>query len=492
MSGSQPFLSKSKYLSGLQCSKLLWMSYHAKEQFPPVDPRTQAIFDQGHEVGQLAKKLFPGGIEIGGVREYEAILADTQKALKERKPLYEPGFQHKNTYARADILVPRPGNAWDIVEVKSSTKVSNVNILDAAFQKYCYEGAGLKIAKTYLMHINNQYVRKGEVDPKELFAMEDITKEVHASVGDIEKRVEAMLAVIAQKKNPSVKIGPHCDDPYTCPLKSVCWDFLPEHNVFTLNRIRKDKAFGFLGQGILDIRDLAEGQSLSASQAIQRQARLSGRAHVDKAQVREFLDQLQMPLYFLDFETVTGAIPPYDASRPYQQVPFQFSLHILNKWGEEPLHHGHLAEGRSDPRPEFLKELKGLLGKKGTILAYNLSFELGRLRECAEVYPEYSAWVQMIEPRCLDLIVPFRNFDYYNPGQMGKTSIKRVYPALTGGSYEGMGISDGGAASSEYARVTFTDVSPEERRRVRDDLEAYCKLDTQAMIEILNELRKAV
>jgi hypothetical protein len=267
---------------------------------------------------------------------------------------------------------------------------------------------------------------------------------------------------------------------------------LPEHNVFTLNRIRKEKAFGLLSQGILDIRDLAEEHPLSASQTIQRQARMSGRTHVDTAQVRGFLDQLQMPLYFLDFETVGGAIPLYDASRPYQQVPFQFSLHVLEDWGKEPAHHGYLAEGRNDPRPELLKGLKGLLGKKGTILAYNLSFELGRLRECAEAYPDYSGWLQTIEPRCLDLIVPFRSFNYYSPEQMGKTSIKRVYPALTGGSYEGMGIGDGGAASSEYGRVTFTDVPLDERQKVRDDLEAYCKLDTHAMIEILKELKKAV
>ncbi len=186
------------------------------------------------------------------------------------------------------------------------------------------------------------------------------------------------------------------------------------------------------------------------------------------------------------------AVPVYDSSRPYQQVPFQFSLHILKDWAKPAAHHGFLATGTNDPRPELLSKLKALISAEGTILSYNMSFELTCLRSSVEVHPEYQGWFKSIEKRFMDLITPFRGFSYYDPKQMGRTSIKNVYPALTGGSYEGLEIGDGGTASSEYARVMFSEgISAADKDRVLKGLEEYCKLDTQAMIDVLQVLKKA-
>ncbi len=487
-----PFLSKTKYLAGLQCPKLLWMHYHAQDQFPPTDPELQARFDQGHRVTRLFQTLFPGGVEIQGSDDFEKIIQDTRSALSLNKPLFEPGFRYKNTYARADALVPNKDGRWDLYEVKSSTEMKDVYYPDVAFQKYCYEGAGLQIGKTYVVHVNNEYVRHGALDADALFAREDITDAIGEWVERVEPEVDRMMGVLKQARCPDVKIGLQCDDPYECSLKDLCWSFLPEQSVFILNRIYKKKAFQLIEEGILDLRSVAEGYPLTPSQRIQRECHVGNQVHADSSAIRAFLEQLEFPIHFLDFETVGDAIPLYESSRPYQQVPFQFSLHILPGWDRAASHHAFLADGWGDPRPELLSRLKALLGETGTILSYNMSFEWGRLKESVEAHPQYGEWFRGIEGRFSDLIVPFRRFDYYDPKQMGRTSIKNVFPALTGGAYEGLGISDGNAASREYARVTFLDeVSAEERGRVRKDLETYCTLDTQAMIEILSVLRTA-
>ena len=219
----------------------------------------------------------------------------------------------------------------------------------------------------------------------------------------------------------------------------------------------------------------------------------SGEAKVDPAAIKGFLDELEFPIYFLDFETVGPAVPVYDQSRPYQQVPFQFSLHILSAWGKQASHHAYLAQNQDDPRPELLSKLESLIKGKGSVLSYNMFFEKARLEESVAVYPKYEPWFRDVEKRFMDLIVPFRKFDYYDPKQMGRTSIKNVFPALTGGTYEGLEIGDGGTASLEYGRVMFSDgISSQDKECVLRGLEEYCKLDTQAMIDIVNVLRKQI
>ena len=206
---SKPFLSKSKYLIGLQCPKLLWLHYNAKEKLPPVDEQTQAIFNQGHEVGLLAQKLFPDGITVGWDAPFEKVIRQSLSLLKTRKPLFEAGFMFNNGYARVDVLDPMPKGKWDIIEVKSGTSVKDPNWDDVAFQRYCYEGAGVPIRKCHLLYVDNTYVRRGEVDPSKVFTKEDVTDSVAEKAVGIEDRIMEMLEVIALKKCPRVEIGLH-------------------------------------------------------------------------------------------------------------------------------------------------------------------------------------------------------------------------------------------------------------------------------------------
>ena len=455
------------------------MAYHAKDKFPAIDPRTEGMFDQGDDVTAIARTLYPGGLEIEGVEDFDAILKRTQELLPHRKPLFEAAFRYKSAFARPDILTPNNDGSWDLNEVKSSTKAKDIHFHDLAFQKYCYEGAGLKIRRSNLVLVNNQYLKLTELDPNDLLITLDVSKKINSLVPGVEKNINAMLKVLQQETCPETKIGTHCEAPYSCALQDLCWDFLPDDSVFILNRIRKVKAFDLF--------------KLTPSQRIQLECHRNQNRFVNIPAIKDFLSRLEFPIHFLDFETVNPAIPFYDRSRPYQNIPFQFSLHILPEWRRNPQHHGFLVAGIEDPRPEILKRLQVLIEDHGSILSYNMNFELTRLKECVELFPEYKPWFKRIEKRFMDLIVPFRSFDYYDPKQMGRTSIKNVYPALTGGSYAEMEIGDGSSASLEFARITFSnEVLEKERMKVRQGLESYCKLDTQAMIDVLEVLRASV
>ena len=483
-----PLLSKSKYLAGLQCPKYLWIQSHEPERIPEADAITQYIFDQGHLVGEYAKRLFPGGIDIPHDDFMENIAA-TKKLLGERKPLFEAGILAGEIYSRVDILNPVREDEWEIVEIKSSTSVKDVHIDDVSFQKHCCEKAGLEIGTCKLGFINKQYVKNGEVDPKELFILENISTQVEENSKSIEERVSNLLEVISNETCPGVTIGQHCLAPYECPLRAECWRFLPENSIFDL-RGGKTNQFSLYEQGIISIKDIPDDIPLSKQQKIQKECVMTGSVHVEKEEIRQFLNKLKYPLYYLDFETFGQAISIYDGTRPYQDIPFQFSLHVIESDGSEPVHHSFLAEGIEDPRPQILHELQMLLGSKGSIIAYNAGFEEGVLKELVEAFPEYTDWLEGILTRMVDLLFPFTNFHYYNTSQKDTASLKKVLPAVTGKSYEDMNIGAGMDASIAYSRITYGNATRKEVESVRADLIKYCRLDTEGMIWVVDKLRE--
>ena len=482
-------LTKSKYLDGLQCPKYLWIACNEPERIPEPDATTQHIFDQGHLVGELAKKLFPGGIDVPN-EDFMGNIAMTKELLQQRRPLFEASVLSGRIYSRADVLNPVNEDEWDIIEVKSSTSVKDVNLHDVSFQKLCWEEAELKIRKCFLAYINNQYVRNGEINPEELFILEDISDDVTTTSEGIRDRIRQMLEVIDASACPEVSIGPHCSDPYDCPL-TECWDGLPEHNVFTLYYGGK-KSYELYGSGILDIIDIPTGYKLNDKQHIQCTCVNNGKPYIDQGAVRDFLDSLEYPLYYLDFETFATAIPLFDGVRPYQNIPFQFSLHMQEVPGSELKHFSFLAEGKRDPRPELLLRLREAIGNNGSIVVYNQSFEKRVLKELGETFPEYAGWSEAIIGRLADLIVPFRSFHYYHPDQKGSASLKKVLPAVTGSGYEGMSIAQGDDASLAFLKITFDDVAADEVLKVREDLLAYCGLDTEGMVRIIKRLEEIV
>lgn len=480
-------LTKSNYLLGLQCPKLLWVTKNEKGRIPEPDELTHSRFKEGNVIGVLATKVFENGIDLSEL-SFKDNLEKTKEALNERTPIFEAGFLADNLFSRGDILFP-VGKEWDIIEVKSGTKVKDINIHDVSFQKYVYEKAGLKIRKCFLMHVNNQYVKDGGIEPKEFFVQADITEKVLEFSEGIEKRINNMFKIINSKETPKIDIGQYCKDPYECALKSGCWAFLPQESVFNLYLGGK-KSHQLYKDGILKIKDIPEDIKLSERQAIQKECALNKNCKVNKKEIKKFLSSLNYPLYYLDFETINPAIPKFDGMKPYQQIPFQYSLHIQEKKGGKLKHISFLADGTNDPRPKFMQSLKENLGEKGDIIVYNESFEKSRLKECADSFPEFKDWTENnILPRIKDLLIPFRQFHFYDPKQCGSASIKKVLPVMSDLSYEDMEINNGGYASIEYERVTYDEnVSDKEKKKVRKDLEKYCELDTQAEAEIIKKL----
>ncbi|MBI4331149.1 MAG: DUF2779 domain-containing protein [Chloroflexi bacterium] len=480
------FLSKSRYMNGLQCPKLLWMACNAPDKIPEPDASTQHVFDQGHLVGELAKYLYPGGIDVPH-DDFKENVGRTRELLAERKTLFEAGFMSGGLFSRLDILKPAGRDAWDIVEVKSSTSVKEENLHDVSFQRHCCRQHGLKIDNCYLAYVNNQYVRKGELDPAGLFTIQDITTEVDAAANGLEDRIHSMFATIASAECPDVPVGGQCSSPYDCPV-STCWEELPANNIFTLYR-GGNKCCELFHQGILYIKDVPGAIKLSRSQQIQKWCDINGIPHIEPKPIRNFLASLQYPLHYLDFETINPTVPLFNGTRPYQKIPFQFSLHLAEDHGTVK-HYSYLAEGTGDPRPQFLARLKKAFGKSGTVVTYNQAFEEGVLNDLARTFPEYADWIKGVCGRMVDLLEPFRKFHYYHPDQSGSASIKHVMPALTGKGYEGMEIADGAAASREFLNVTYGGASEEERQQVRANLERYCGLDTEGMMWIVERLRQ--
>ncbi len=478
-------LSKSKYINGLQCPKYLWLLFNDKNKVPQPDTSTQHVFDEGHRIGELAKRLFPDGINISS-DDFIGNLDKTRELLSSNRPLFEPGFYVDSYFSRLDILNPVGDGTWDIYEVKGSTKVKDINIDDVSFQRHCVQQAGLSIRRCFIVYINNQYVKGGDIDPQQLFTSEDVTERVDEIAGGVEDRSEEMWEIIASPTYPDTGIGPHCSDPYDCPV-TWCRESLPEHDIFNLVRGGK-KCFEMFDRGIFFVKDIPAEYKLSAAQQIQRTCEINEKPFVDRTAIQEFIGSLEYPLYYMDFETFNPAIPIYDGTRPYQKVPFQFSLHVVGSPGVEPEHYGFLGDGTEDPRPAFLAELKRVVGDHGNIIVYNQSFEKGVLSELGEAFLEYADWVKETCDRVIDLYAPFRGFSYYSPMQQGSASIKKVLPALTGKGYTGLNISKGDDASLAFFNMAMGNCTDEEKTKIMKDLEEYCALDTEGMIWIVDEL----
>jgi hypothetical protein len=345
-----------------------------------------------------------------------------------------------------------------------------------AFQRYVLQNAGIKIRKAHLMFINNEYVKKGNIDVKKFFETEDIT-ELTDKQDEVESNVERFLQIIKGKK-PEIRYGEDCTEPLDC---LVCSQDIQHAQVTKLVSFNK-KLYPLLNQGITTFNKIPKDIKLTDKQKIQ----IANKPNLNKHALKNFLSKLHHPLHCLDFETFAHAIPLHDRTRPYQAVPFQFSLHIIRK--DKIDHKEFLADGTEDPRKELIKALKAI-GPKGSVLMYT-GFERKRLEELADYSKKDAKWIHQIIGRLADLSDPFRTFDVYHPKQEGSYSIKAVLPAFTGKSYDELDIGEGTMAQREYLRVTYGKVPREEKERIRKALLTYCKQDTEAMVELLKVLQK--
>ncbi|MBS4043351.1 MAG: DUF2779 domain-containing protein [Chitinophagaceae bacterium] len=495
-------LSKSRFVSGVQCSKKLYFDIYRKDLKPALTASQEALFNAGHDVGELAQTLFPNGKDATPINFYDFSLSieNTKKWIQSGEPtIYEAAFLHNGFLAALDILHHQNNELWAI-EVKSSTSVKDYHITDASFQYWLMCKDGFTPDKFFLMHINSQFIKKGAINPKELFYLEDITEQVKNNLDWVETKAPELYKLYTDKTEPTIKIGTHCNSPFECDYKHHCWAHVPENSVFELSSAR-GKDWELYEEGIVELKDIPVDLVLNHRQQLQVNGAKTGVKYIDTASLKTFVDAVEYPLYFFDFETISTAIPFVDGTKPFQQLPFQYSLHVVNEQGLIEQHHEFLAtptdfvnitSKESDPRYQLIQQLKQQIGPKGNLVVYYSSFEINRFNELIAAFPEEKTLITDWINRCVDLIVPFKNAWYYLPAMGGSASIKDVLPAIAPEfSYSELEIQNGGDASEIYLSMIKNNFKGD-AEKTKQNLLKYCERDTEGMVIIWNELLRVI
>jgi hypothetical protein len=481
-------LSKSTFMYGCQCPKRLFLHKFKRALRNPADEKQQAILDAGTSVGELARQLFKYGIDASPPDNYSYHLSveKTQALINRDVPIiYEAAFQFQGVLCAIDILV-KQGKSWYAFEVKSTASVKDQHIQDAALQYYVMKNCELPLEDISIIHLNNQYTRKGNLDIKQLFTTESILEHVLEQQEFVSKKVQELKELLIQPDEPIVDIGPHCFEPYECDFTNHCWAHIPKEN--SVFDFAPKIAWKLLSEGYQQLDDIPLEFEMSAKATMQLAHYRSGEVYIHKEHIRQFLKPICYPIYFFDFETIMPGIPEFDDSRPYQQIPFQFSLHVQPTPGAVPGHHEFLGDGLHDPRPALVEAMINHLGQTGSIICYNMGFEKARIKDFVSVYPQFETQLLAINERVIDLMIPFQKRWYYHPHFKGSYSIKAVLPVLIPElRYDELDIPEGGMASLVYSQLKFQDqiTATLQRQALRE----YCKMDTLAMVKLYEYLK---
>ena len=494
------YLSKSKYCRLWQCAKQLWLDANHPE-LQREDASREDRMATGNEVGDLAMGLFGDFTEVTVLKEdgrpdISAMIDKTRLCIAAGvENICEASFSHNGLYCAVDILRKENGG-YAIYEVKSSTKEAEIYGVDIAYQKYVLEHCGINVTGTYLVCINSDYVRGEELDITQLFRIVDMSDWMKLETPLIPSRLKLAERTLASENEPTCDIGEHCEDPYHCPYWEYCTQHLPKPSVFDLYRMPSKKKFEYYHKGMISFEDMLAAPKLNDKQLRQIQFELADcGAYIDKGGIKDFLNTLSYPIYFLDFETMQQVIPPYPGTKPYQQIPFQYSLHYIEQPGGELKHKAFLAASGADPRRSIAESLCRDIPMHTCVTAYNRGFECGRLNELALAFPDLAPHLLNIRSNIQDLLTPFQSGYYYNRAMGGSFSIKSVLPALFPDDpaldYHNLeGVHNGGEAMTIFPKIK--DMPPEEAAEARRNLLEYCKLDTYAMVKVWEALRDAL
>lgn len=492
-------LSKSKYCAFVQCPKRLWLqTYHPElsAENAALDSRMEA----GNRVGDLAKGLFGEYTEVTAYQEdgrldIPQMLAHTHALVAENHSVIcEAAFSWEGNYCAVDIL-RREKDGYAIYEVKSASHASDAYGVDIAYQKYVLERCGIFVTGTYLVCIRSDYVRGEALDIQQLFQIVDLSDMVALEYPLVPDRIRHAQQMLASGQAPERDLAERCVKPYPCPFWQHCARHLPKPSVFDLYRLPAKKQFDYYRKGMVSFQDLLAIPSLSDSQLRQIQYQLSDcGTYIDQGGIQDFLNTLSYPIYFLDFESMQLVIPQFPGTRPYQQIPFQYSLHYIEKPGGELKHKEFLAESGADPRRAIAESLCRDIPMGVCVTAYNRSFEQGRIKELAQLYPDLAGHLLNIRDNIRDLLIPFQAGYYYNRAMGGSFSIKSVLPAIFPNEpaldYHNLqGVHNGGEAMELFPKIK--DLPPQEQAIARENLLEYCKLDTYAMVKVWQALEEA-
>ncbi len=487
------YLSKSKYCTGIQCKKILWLDKNNPEVREDVS--NQAVLDNGTEVGELAKGLFGKYVNVNYCDDLKTMIKDTKSLLlMDRIIITEASFEYENNFCSVDILVKNK-DRYEMYEVKSSTEVSDVYLDDISYQYYVLTSLGYDVKKACIVHLNSDYERIGELELDKLFTIEDVTSIAKEKQEEVVENIKDINKYMDEVTEPLEDLGMHCFSPYECPYFKFCSNWLPEHNVFNIRGMRTSSKVKFYEEEKFKYEDLLN-EKLNEKYREQIEFELYNKEDkIDKQGIKEFLDTLTYPLYFLDFETYQQAIPQYDHVKPYMQIPFQYSLHILDREDGKLEHLEFLAKADIDPRRELALRLVKDIPDNVCVLAYNMSFEKRVIKDLAEIFPDLKDHLMKIHNNIKDLMIPFKDRCYYTKDMEGSYSIKYVLPALYPDDpsldYHNLElVHNGSEAMNSYA--TLGELSKKEQEHVRERLLRYCELDTYAMVKIYEKLLNVI
>ena len=516
-------LSKSRYTKYCQCAKALWLSVNKPDE-ATVDAGVEARFAEGNVVGDLAMGLFGDFVEVttmteDGKLDISAMIEKTQEEMERgTEVICEASFSYRNAgesnYCAVDILRKTP-DGWAIYEVKSTTShVADVATMskelvdkvekyskDIAFQKWVLVQCGVKVTDTYLVTLNSDYVRQGDLDVQQLFNVIDMKELVENEYMKVPAQ-QRLAHTALQGDEPQKGIGTHCSAPYQCAFWNYCTRLVgldlenDKTTVFDLYRMSAKKKFELFDKGKVTFEDVRYDK-LNDKQQMQVECTLNNTEYVNKQGIQEFLDKVTYPLYFLDFETMQQVLPQFDGTRPYQQITFQYSLHYIEHEGGELKHTAFLAPSNgTDPRRALAEALCHNIPTHSCIMAYNDPFEKGRIKEMAEAYPDLAAHLMNLHGNIIDLLIPFRDGHCYRPAMGGSFSIKSVLPALFPDdeelNYHNLNplVQNGGHAMTIFPKIK--DMPAKEAEEARQALLAYCHLDTLAMVRVWEKLKEMV
>lgn len=485
-------LSKSKLLAFRQCPKRLWLEVHRPE-LREDSAASQTAFKVGYQVGDIARQIYdPKGIGVlidPQAEGFDAAFARTQELLKSAQPVFEAGFRAEGGLAFADVMLPakRGANpAWRMVEVKSSTSVKDYHRDDIAIQAFLASASGVALASISLAHIDSTWIYARKGDYGGLLVENDLTDDALSREEEVRGWISSAQNIVVKKKPPQVSTGKHCAEPFSCGFLPHCQSAEPQAVqpiAWLPGRLSNKLSAHIEANRLIEIRD-APDDMLNDRQLRVKAVSLSGKAWFDKAGAATSLAGYKLPAYFLDFETIQFAVPIWKGTRPYQQIPFQFSVHRLSRTGKLA-HQAFLDVSGTDPSNAFAKALVAACGERGPIFVYNAGFETARIRELSVRFPILSKQLLSLNERVVDLLPVARNH-YYHPSQQGSWSIKAVLPALCPElDYSHLaGVQDGGMAMAAFLEALVPETTATRKAEIESQLLAYCSLDTYAMVQL--------
>jgi hypothetical protein len=489
------FLSKSDYMLYLSHPAWLWLKKHDKDKLPQIDENTQATFDAGNLFESYAEKLFGDGIRLG-FTDYKSYLAMPEQTLEAllggAHTIFQARFQTGQLTCICDVIKVVGDKTFDLYEIKSSTQAKPEHITDLAFQAHVLRESGFKVRNIAVVHVNNEYVRAGEIKPEDFCVTTDVTEQVNAQNESTKQNIEKALEVLQASELPDlnpVHANPKAFSEWLSIYKQL--EPQPNDSIYDLCGLNPKNVAEFQSSGIHLITDIPDDYKLTPKQHKQVIATKLNQQLITEEPIRDLIKSFEYPLYFLDYETLAGVVPPFEGMRPYEQLPFQYSLHIIDSPDSGIRHVEYLHREGTNPCSEVAKSLRSHIGDTGTVISWNMSFEAGCNSTLSDAVPELSDFLQGINDSMKDLMLPFSKLWFVDKHFYGSASIKKVLPVLAPTlSYADLGIHEGASAQRLWMQAVIDGKDTIDKEVLFADLLEYCKLDTLAMVEIYNVLRK--